>query len=176
MRPQTRRPGGAVGGAVARRVNDPPAPSLRAAGGLWRRYGREVPSDPATFDKLTGTIVRQVGDPRRMVDEFSSFARMPKPAFALESLGHAAICAGHLSRLAEEMVIWTTPQFGFIRLSDAFSTGSSIMPQKRNPDAAELVRAKTGRITGSRVALLPVMQGLPPASSHDMQADKPPWS
>lgn len=94
--------------------------------------------------------------------------------FALEALGHAAICAGHLSRLAEEIVIWTTPQFGFVRLSDAFSTGSSIMPQKRNPDAAELVRAKTGRITGSLIALSMVMKGLPLAYSKDMQEDKPP--
>ena len=94
--------------------------------------------------------------------------------FAIEVLGHAAICAGHLSRLAEEIVIWATPQFGFVRLSDAFSTGSSIMPQKRNPDAAELVRAKTGRITGSLVALMTVMKGLPLAYSKDMQEDKPP--
>src|SRR5690606_32253391 len=76
------------------------------------------------------------------------------------------------SRLAEEIVIWSTPQFGFIRLSDAFSTGSSIMPQKKNPDAAELVRAKTGRINGSLVALLTVMKGLPLAYSKDMQEDK----
>ncbi|MGZ3299034.1 MAG: argininosuccinate lyase, partial [Asticcacaulis sp.] len=94
--------------------------------------------------------------------------------FALEALSDAAICAGHLSRLAEEIVIWTTPQFGFIRLSDAFSTGSSIMPQKRNPDAAELVRAKTGRITGALIALMTVMKGLPLAYSKDMQEDKPP--
>ena len=94
--------------------------------------------------------------------------------FALESLGHASICAGHLSRLAEEIVIWTTPQFGFVKLSDSFSTGSSIMPQKRNPDAAELVRAKTGRITGALVALMTVMKGLPLAYSKDMQEDKPP--
>ena len=94
--------------------------------------------------------------------------------FALEALSHAAICASHLSRLAEEIVIWATPQFGFVRLSDAFSTGSSIMPQKRNPDAAELVRAKTGRITGALVALSLVMKGLPLAYSKDMQEDKPP--
>ncbi|CAD7022892.1 argininosuccinate lyase [Pseudorhizobium halotolerans] len=92
--------------------------------------------------------------------------------FALEFLSVAAICAMHLSRLAEEIVIWSTPQFGFIRLSDAFSTGSSIMPQKKNPDAAELVRAKTGRINGSLVALLTVMKGLPLAYSKDMQEDK----
>jgi argininosuccinate lyase len=94
--------------------------------------------------------------------------------FALEAMSHAAICAGHLSRLAEEIVIWTTPQFGFVKLSDAFSTGSSIMPQKRNPDAAELVRAKTGRITGALIALMTVMKGLPLAYSKDMQEDKPP--
>jgi argininosuccinate lyase len=80
----------------------------------------------------------------------------------------------HLSRLAEEIVIWSTPQFGFVRLSDAFSTGSSIMPQKKNPDAAELVRAKTGRINGSLVALLTIMKGLPLAYSKDMQDDKEP--
>jgi argininosuccinate lyase len=94
--------------------------------------------------------------------------------FALESLAAASICAGHLSRLAEEIVIWMTPQFGFVTLPDDLTTGSSIMPQKRNPDAAELVRAKTGRITGALVALSTVMKGLPLAYSKDMQEDKPP--
>jgi argininosuccinate lyase len=94
--------------------------------------------------------------------------------FALEALAAASICAVHLSRLAEEIVLWTTPQFGFIRLSDAFSTGSSIMPQKRNPDAAELVRAKAGRILGALTALLMVMKGLPMTYSKDMQEDKVP--
>jgi argininosuccinate lyase len=92
--------------------------------------------------------------------------------FALEYLSLAAICATHLSRLAEEIVIWSTPQFGFVRLSDQFSTGSSIMPQKKNPDAAELVRAKTGRVNGHLIALLTVMKGLPLAYSKDMQEDK----
>ena len=92
--------------------------------------------------------------------------------FALETLAAASICATHLSRFAEELVLWTTAQFGFIRLSDAFSTGSSIMPQKRNPDAAELVRGKTGRVTGHLVGLLTVMKGLPLAYSKDMQEDK----
>jgi argininosuccinate lyase len=92
--------------------------------------------------------------------------------FALETLAAAAICATHLSRFAEEIVLWTTPQFGFVRLSDAFSTGSSIMPQKRNPDAAELVRGKTGRVVGALVALFSVMKGLPLAYSKDMQEDK----
>ena len=94
--------------------------------------------------------------------------------FALEALSAASICAVHLSRLAEEIVLWTTPQFGFIRLSDAFSTGSSIMPQKRNPDAAELVRAKAGRILGALTALTMVMKGLPLTYSKDMQEDKVP--
>ncbi len=94
--------------------------------------------------------------------------------FALEALSAAAICATHLSRLAEEIVIWSTPQFGFIALSDAFTTGSSIMPQKRNPDAAELVRAKVGRILGALTALMVVMKGLPLAYSKDMQEDKVP--
>ncbi|MEO3389302.1 argininosuccinate lyase [Mesorhizobium sp. CAU 1741] len=92
--------------------------------------------------------------------------------FALDFLSTAAICATHLSRLAEEIVIWSTPQFGFVRLSDQFSTGSSIMPQKKNPDAAELVRAKTGRVNGHLIALLTVMKGLPLAYSKDMQEDK----
>ena len=89
-----------------------------------------------------------------------------------EFLSVAAICATHLSRLAEEIVIWSTPQFAFVRLSDQFSTGSSIMPQKKNPDAAELVRAKTGRINGHLIGLLTVMKGLPLAYSKDMQEDK----
>jgi argininosuccinate lyase len=92
--------------------------------------------------------------------------------FVLEALSIASICAMHLSRLAEEIVLWTTPQFGFIRLSDAFSSGSSIMPQKRNPDAAELVRAKSGRVIGALTALLVVMKGLPMAYAKDMQEDK----
>jgi argininosuccinate lyase len=92
--------------------------------------------------------------------------------FVLETLSAAAICAVHLSRFAEEIVLWATPQFGFASLSDAFSTGSSIMPQKRNPDAAELIRAKAGRIVGALNALLIVMKGLPLAYSKDLQEDK----
>jgi len=94
--------------------------------------------------------------------------------FVLETLSGAAICATHLSRFAEEIVIWSTPQFGFVRLSDAFTTGSSIMPQKRNPDAAELVRAKPGRIIAAFTGLCIVMKGLPLAYSKDMQEDKEP--
>lgn len=92
--------------------------------------------------------------------------------FALEFLGAASICAMHLSRLAEELVIWSSAQFRFVTLSDRFSTGSSIMPQKKNPDAAELIRAKIGRIFGANVALTMVMKGLPLAYSKDMQEDK----
>ena len=92
--------------------------------------------------------------------------------FVLEVLASASICAMHLSRLAEEIVLWATPQFGFARLSDKFSTGSSIMPQKRNPDAAELVRGKSGRIFGALMGLLSVMKGLPLTYSKDMQEDK----
>jgi argininosuccinate lyase len=94
--------------------------------------------------------------------------------FALEALSSASITAIHLSRLAEELVIWCSAQFNFVRLSDGFSTGSSIMPQKRNPDAAELVRAKTGRIIGASTSLQVVMKGLPLAYSKDMQEDKEP--
>ncbi|HKL68740.1 argininosuccinate lyase [Salibaculum sp.] len=92
--------------------------------------------------------------------------------FALEFLSAASICAVHLSRLAEELVIWSSAQFRFVAMSDKWSTGSSIMPQKRNPDAAELLRAKVGRIFGANVALMTVMKGLPLAYSKDMQEDK----
>ncbi len=92
--------------------------------------------------------------------------------FALEFLSSATICAMHLSRLAEELVIWSSAQFRFVKMSDKWSTGSSIMPQKRNPDAAELIRAKIGRIFGANVALMTVMKGLPLTYSKDMQEDK----
>jgi argininosuccinate lyase len=92
--------------------------------------------------------------------------------FVLETLSAAAIASVHLSRFAEEIVVWTSPLVGLVRLSDKFTTGSSIMPQKRNPDAAELVRAKTGRVIGALTALLIVMKGLPLAYQKDMQEDK----
>ena len=94
--------------------------------------------------------------------------------FALEYLSACAIASMHLSRLAEEIVLWASPAYGFVRLSDAFTTGSSIMPQKRNPDAAELVRAKVGRILGAFVTLLAAMKALPLAYAKDMQEDKEP--
>jgi argininosuccinate lyase len=94
--------------------------------------------------------------------------------FALEFLSTGSIVAMHLSRMAEEIVLWCTPQFGFMRVSDSFSSGSSIMPQKRNPDAAELVRGKAGRVQGAFNALLSTMKGLPLAYGKDMQEDKEP--
>lgn len=119
---------------------------------------------------------------RHMTAQTLGFARPMENAmdavssrdFAVEFLSTAAICATHLSRLAEEIVIWSTDRFGFISLSDAFTTGSSIMPQKRNPDAAELVRAKPGRIMGALITLLTVLKGLPLAYGKDMQEDKEP--
>ena len=119
---------------------------------------------------------------RHMTAETLGFARPMENAmdavssrdFAVEFLAAAAICATHLSRLAEEIVIWSTDRFAFISLSDAFTTGSSIMPQKRNPDAAELVRAKPGRIMGGLITLLTVLKGLPLAYGKDMQEDKEP--
>ena len=92
--------------------------------------------------------------------------------FAMEYLAAGSILAVHMSRLAEEIIVWSTAQFGFVRLSDRFSTGSSIMPQKRNPDAAELVRGKTGRVIGSLIGLMTVMKALPLAYAKDMQEDK----
>ena len=94
--------------------------------------------------------------------------------FAIEFLSAVTQCSLHLSRLAEELIMWANPQFGFVKLSDAFSTGSSIMPQKRNPDAAELVRGHTGRVIGCLTSLMVTMKGLPLAYSKDMQDDKEP--
>ena len=116
--------------------------------------------------KMTARMLGFSGPGRNSLDAVSD------RDFVLETLSAASISAIHLSRLAEELVIWSSAQFGFIRLSDGYSTGSSIMPQKRNPDAAELVRAKVGRIFGAQTALMMVMKGLPLAYSKDMQEDK----
>ena len=110
-----------------------------------------------------------LGFSRPMANSLDSVAARD---FALEFLGAASICAMHLSRLAEELVIWSSAQFRFVTMSDRWSTGSSIMPQKRNPDAAELLRSKIGRIFGANVALMMVMKGLPLTYSKDMQEDK----
>ena len=112
---------------------------------------------------------RALGFDRPMANSLDAVADRD---FALEFLSAASICAMHLSRFAEELVIWSSAQFRFVRLSDRFTTGSSIMPQKKNPDAAELLRAKLGRIMGAMVALFTVMKGLPLTYSKDMQEDK----
>ena len=139
------------------RMNECPLGAAALAGSPFP-IDREATARALGFDRPTAKSLDSVSD----------------RDFALEALAAATLCGIHLSRLAEELVIWTTPQFGFVRLSDAFSTGSSIMPQKRNPDAAELVRAKVGRLMGSFTQLTIVMKGLPLAYSKDMQEDKVP--
>jgi argininosuccinate lyase len=138
-----------------KRLNECPLGAAALAGTSFP-IDREMTAKALGFDRPTANSLDSVAD----------------RDFALEALSAAAIAATHLSRFAEEIVLWTTPQFGFVRLSDAFSTGSSIMPQKRNPDAAELVRGKTGRVFGALIGLMTVMKGLPLAYSKDMQEDK----
>ena len=138
-----------------RRGNECPLGSAALAGTSFP-LDREATAKTLGFDRPTANSLDAVSD----------------RDFALEFLSAAAISSVHLSRLAEEIVIWCSAPYRFIRLSDAFTTGSSIMPQKRNPDAAELVRAKTGRVTGALVGLLTVMKGLPLAYAKDMQEDK----
>ena len=139
------------------RLNESPLGSAALAGTSFP-IDRDATAKALGFDRPTVNSLDAVSD----------------RDFALEYLGAAATAAIHLSRLAEEMVIWTSHQFGFVRLSDSFSTGSSIMPQKRNPDAAELTRGKSGRMVGNLIALLTTMKGLPLAYSKDMQEDKEP--
>ncbi|KAA5603356.1 argininosuccinate lyase [Blastochloris sulfoviridis] len=138
-----------------RRLNECPLGSAALAGTSFP-IDRDMTAAELGFDRPTANSLDAVSD----------------RDFLMESLAMAAIAAVHLSRLAEEIVIWTSAPFGFVRLSDAFTTGSSIMPQKRNPDAAELVRAKTGRIVGALIGILTVMKGLPLAYAKDMQEDK----
>ena len=137
------------------RLNECPLGAAALAGTSFP-IDREMTARALGFDRPTANSLDSVSD----------------RDFALETLSAASIAAMHLSRLAEEIVIWMTPQFGFIRLSDRFTTGSSIMPQKRNPDAAELIRAKVGRIAAAFQSLLMVMKGLPLTYSKDMQEDK----
>ncbi|HYF55591.1 MAG TPA: argininosuccinate lyase, partial [Salinarimonas sp.] len=138
-----------------RRLNECPLGAAALAGTSFP-IDRDLTAGLLGFDRPTANSLDSVSD----------------RDFALETLSAAAICAVHLSRFAEEVVLWTSAQFGFVRLSDAFTTGSSIMPQKRNPDAAELVRGKAGRIFGALTGLLVVMKGLPLTYSKDMQEDK----
>lgn len=140
---------------ASKRLNESPLGAAALAGTSFP-IDREAVAVALGFDRPTANSLDSVSD----------------RDFALETLSAAAICAVHLSRFAEEIVLWATPQFGFATLSDKFSTGSSIMPQKRNPDAAELVRGKTGRVVGALVGLLTVMKGLPLAYAKDMQEDK----
>ena len=140
-----------------RRLNECPLGSAALAGTSFP-LDRDMTAAALGFDRPTANSLDAVSD----------------RDFALEFLSAAAISAMHLSRLAEEIVIWCSAPYSFIRLSDAFTTGSSIMPQKRNPDAAELVRAKTGRVNGALIGLLTVMKGLPLAYAKDMQEDKEP--
>ncbi len=137
------------------RMNESPLGSAALAGTSFP-IDREMTAKELGFDRPTANSLDAVAD----------------RDFVLETLAAASITAMHLSRFAEELVIWSSAQFGFVRLSDKFSTGSSIMPQKRNPDAAELIRAKIGRIMGALTSLLVVMKGLPLAYSKDMQEDK----
>ncbi len=138
-----------------KRLNESPLGSAALAGTPYP-IDRQMTAEALGFDRPTANSLDAVSD----------------RDFVLETLSAASICGMHLSRFAEEMVIWSSAQFGFVRLSDKFTTGSSIMPQKRNPDAAELVRAKVGRILGALTSLTVVMKGLPLAYSKDMQEDK----
>ncbi len=138
-----------------KRLNESPLGSAALAGTSFP-IDREKTAEALGFDRPMANSLDGVSD----------------RDFALETLAAATITAVHFSRLAEEIVIWMTPQFGFVKLSDRFTTGSSIMPQKRNPDAAELARAKVGRIASAFQGLVIVMKGLPLAYSKDMQEDK----
>ncbi len=137
------------------RLNESPLGSAALAGTSFP-IDRHMTAKALGFDRPTANSLDAVAD----------------RDFALETLAAASITAMHLSRLAEEIIIWMTPQFGFIKMSDRFTTGSSIMPQKRNPDAAELVKGKIGRIAGAFQSLLMVMKGLPLTYGKDMQEDK----
>jgi argininosuccinate lyase len=139
------------------RLNECPLGSAALAGTGFA-IDREMTAQALGFDRATANSLDAVSD----------------RDFALDYLSAAAQCALHLSRLAEEFVIWASQPFGFVRMPDSLSTGSSIMPQKKNPDAAELVRGHSGRIVGALTALMVTMKGLPLAYSKDMQDDKPP--
>jgi argininosuccinate lyase len=138
-----------------RRMNECPLGAAALAGTSFP-IDRHMTAKALGFDRPTANSLDSVSD----------------RDFALEFLSSASICAMHLSRFAEELVIWSSAQFRFVRLSDRWTTGSSIMPQKKNPDAAELLRAKLGRILGATVALFTVMKGLALTYSKDMQEDK----
>ena len=145
--------------------------------GRFRDAGSRMNESPLGAAALAGTpfpvdreaTARELGFDKPMENSIDAVSARD---FAVEYLSAAAICVANLSRLAEEIVLWTSTRFRFATLGDRFTTGSSIMPQKRNPDAAELIRAKTGRVNGSLIALLTVMKALPLAYSKDLQEDK----
>ncbi len=141
-----------------------------------RKRGNEMPLGAAALAGTSFPIDRKMTAAALGFDRpcANSLDAVSDRDFALEFMAAAALTAAHLSRLAEELVIWTSTPYAFVSLSDAFTTGSSIMPQKRNPDAAELVRAKTGQVFGDLQTLLVVMKGLPLAYGKDMQEDKAP--
>ncbi len=138
-----------------RRMNESPLGAAALAGTSFP-IDRDYTAKTLNFDGPTRNSMDSVSD----------------RDFAVEYLSFASLCMVHLSRFSEEIVLWMSPQFGFIKLSDAWTTGSSIMPQKRNPDAAELIRGKSGRVVGSLMSLLTMLKGLPLTFSKDMQEDK----
>ncbi|MEM7137912.1 MAG: argininosuccinate lyase [Myxococcota bacterium] len=142
---------------AANRMNESPLGSAALAGTTFP-IDREATAAALGFERPTANSLDAVGD----------------RDFLLEAVGALAICAVHLSRVAEELVLWSSQEFGFVQMSDAFTTGSSIMPQKKNPDMPELVRGKTGRVVGSLINLLVMLKGLPLAYNRDLQEDKAP--
>jgi argininosuccinate lyase len=142
---------------TAKRLNESPLGSAALAGTTFP-IDREATAKALGFDRPMRNSLDAVGD----------------RDFLLESVSALAICSVHLSRIAEELVLWSSQEFGFVQMSDAFTTGSSIMPQKKNPDMPELVRGKTGRVIGSLVNLLIMLKGLPLAYNRDLQEDKTP--
>ncbi|MEM7434633.1 MAG: argininosuccinate lyase [Myxococcota bacterium] len=142
---------------AANRMNESPLGSAALAGTTFP-IDRDATSEALGFERPTANSLDAVGD----------------RDFLLEAVGTLAICSVHLSRIAEELVLWSSQEFGFVQMSDAFTTGSSIMPQKKNPDMPELVRGKTGRVVGSLINLLVMLKGLPLAYNRDLQEDKAP--
>ncbi len=125
-----------------------------------------------TYPLNPSAVAKELGFPQVFANSMDAVSDRD---FALEALFSASTVMVHLSRLCEELILWSAPAYGFVKLPDAFATGSSIMPQKKNPDAAEITRGKTGRVFGSLMALLTTMKGLPMAYNRDLQEDKEPF-
>jgi argininosuccinate lyase len=122
--------------------------------------------------KFVANLLMFVGEDRRPRITQNSMDAVSDRDFAVEFCAHAALLAVHLSRLAEDLVLWASSEFNFIRIADTYTTGSSLMPQKKNPDVAELTRGKSGRVIGNLVALLTLLKGLPLSYNRDLQEDK----